>query len=179
MDAHPTEIPGVYELRGHVFTDQRGAFVKTFHEDRFRALGLNTVWRELFWSRSAKGVLRGLHFQIPPSDHAKLIACVAGAIWDVAVDLRRASPTYGRHIARDLNAGNGVQLYLPRGMAHGFLALSADAVVSYAVETCHDPAADRGLRWDACGIAWPLEGAPTVSARDAAFPGLTDFTSPF
>lgn len=179
MDAFPTDIAGVFELRGRVFTDHRGTFVKTFHEGRFRELGMNTVWRELFWSSSTRGVIRGLHFQTPPSDHAKLVACVTGAVWDVAVDLRRTSPTYGRHIARELTAGNGVQLYLPRGTAHGFLALSEGAVVCYAVETGHDPAADRGLRWDSCGIPWPLDGAPTVSARDAAFPGLAGFESPF
>ena len=133
----------------------------------------------LFWSSSAKGVIRGLHFQAPPYDHAKLVACVAGAIWDVTVDLRRTSPTYGRHVARELTAENGVQLYLPRGMAHGFLALSEGAVVSYAVESAHHPAADRGLRWDSCGIPWPLDGTPTISARDAAFPGLAAFESPF
>lgn len=179
MDAMPTEIPGVFELRGRVFTDQRGSFVKTFHEARFRELGLNTVWRELFWSSSAKGVVRGLHFQAPPSDHVKLVACVTGAIWDVVLDLRRASPTYGRHVARELSAGNGTQLYIPRGMAHGFLALSEGAVISYALETVHDPAADRGVLWDSCGIPWPLDGIPIISARDAALPGLAGFESPF
>ncbi len=179
MDAIATEIAGVHELRGRVFADQRGSFVKTFHDGRFCELGLNSIWRELFWSSSAKGVVRGLHFQAPPSDHAKLVACVAGAIWDVAVDLRRTSPTYGRHVARELTAGNGVHLYIPRGLAHGFLALSEGAVVSYAVETGHDPAADRGVRWDSCAIPWPLVGPPIVSVRDAGFPALADLASPF
>jgi dTDP-4-dehydrorhamnose 3,5-epimerase len=179
MDILPTEIVGVFELRGPVFTDQRGTFVKTFHEARFRERGLNTTWRELFWSSSVKGVVRGLHFQAPPSDHVKLVACVAGAIWDVAVDLRRASPTYGKHVARELSAGNGAQLYIPRGMAHGFLALSDVAVVSYALETVHDPVNDCGVLWNSCGIPWPLDGMPIISARDAALPELSGCESPF
>lgn len=179
MDITPTCISGAWEIRAPVHRDPRGSFAKSFHAEAFSAHGLNTVWRELFTSTSARGVLRGLHFQIPPADQAKLVSCVAGRVWDVAVDLRRSSPTFGQHVARELSAANGLHLYLARGLAHGFLALDEGSVVSYAVETAHDPTCDRGVRWDSCGIPWPLNGLPTISARDAALPALASFESPF
>ena len=179
MDITPTIIEGLYEITAKVFRDQRGDFVKTFHLDRFTELGLNTRWRERFWSSSHAGVIRGLHFQIPPSDHVKLVTCCAGKIWDVVVDLRRSSPTFGKYVGLELTADNGRMLYIPRGMAHGFLALTEGAVVQYDVETVHDPACDRGIRWDGCGISWPIQGQPVMSTRDAAFPCLSDFESPF
>jgi dTDP-4-dehydrorhamnose 3,5-epimerase len=174
-----TKIDGLWELHTKIFKDQRGFFVKTFHEPTLRVAGLNTIWREHFWSASGRDVIRGLHFQIPPCDHAKLVSCAAGAIWDVAVDLRRGSFTYGRHVARELSAENGIMMYIPRGMAHGFMSLTNGSVVLYAVETPHDPECDRGIRWDSCGVPWPLNSQPVISARDDSFPALSDFESPF
>jgi dTDP-4-dehydrorhamnose 3,5-epimerase len=179
MEILPTTIQGCYDVLPKVFSDGRGAFVKTFHESIFRQVGLNTVWREHFWSSSTRGTLRGFHFQAPPSDHAKLVSCPAGAVCDVVVDIRRSSATFGKHVMRELTAANGRLLYIPRGMAHGFLALTDGAVVSYAVETVHDSACDRGILWSSCGIDWPLSGAPIISARDAALPALAHNESPF
>lgn len=174
-----TELAGCFEIASKVHRDDRGTFVKTFHAHIFENQGLNTVWREQYWSRSAAGVVRGMHFQIPPHDHAKIVSCVHGEIMDAVLDIRTGSATFGRHIMRRLSAENGLSLYIPRGMAHGFLALSEGAVVSYALETVHDPASDRGVLWNSCGIPWPLDGAPIVSARDAALPTLAGCKSPF
>lgn len=179
MDAIPMEIAGCLEIRSRVFLDARGSFVKTFHEEHFKHMGVNTVWREHFWSSSARGVIRGLHFQIPPADHSKLVTCVAGVVWDVVVDLRRQSSTYGEHIARELSAAKGNSLYIPRGMAHGFLSLSEGSVMLYAVETGYDPICDKGIRWDTCGIQWPNAFPAIISQRDAAFPAFDTFESPF
>lgn len=179
MEIIPTEIDGCVEVHSRVFTDDRGTFVKTFHADQFHRLGLNGVWREYFYSSSALGVVRGLHFQVPPTDHIKLVTCVVGAVWDVVVDLRRTSPTYGKHVARELTADRGSLLYIPRGMAHGFLSLSEGSVMLYAVETVHDSQCDKGIRWDSCGISWPSVGALNMSKRDATLPPFDNFESPF
>ena len=180
MDPHPTAVDGVTILRGQVVTDSRGTFHKTFHAPTFARLGLTTAWSETFWSASSRGVMRGLHFQVPPSDQAKAVTCVHGSVYDVALDLRRASSTYGRHVAIELRAGDGVVLHLTRGIAHGFQALTEGAVLSYAVETIHHREDDRGIRWDSCGIAWPLAvQTALVSPRDQGFPALADFPSPF
>lgn len=181
MEFLATGIAGCVEIRPRRFTDLRGTFVKTFHAALFAGHGLNTHWDELFWSCSQRGVLRGLHVQLPPADHAKLVHCVFGIVWDVALDLRRSSPTYGQHVARKLSADNAAMLYIPCGMAHGFLTLSTHAVVCYAVESVHSPEHDSGVRWDSCGIPWPLAGVgqPIISDRDAALPAFADFPSVF
>lgn len=179
MELVPTDISGCFEIRPKVFNDVRGMFVKSFHEPTFRNFGLNTVWREQFWSSSARGVLRGLHFQVPPADHAKLVTCVSGAVLDVVVDLRKSSPTFGKHVRCELTSANGHLLYIPRGMAHGFLAKTEGAIMTYVVETVHDPACDRGLLWNSCDIDWPFDSAPIISARDASFPAFSREETPF
>jgi dTDP-4-dehydrorhamnose 3,5-epimerase len=179
MDIHSTPISGLFTIRSRVFTDQRGTFVKTYHANRFAELGLNTTWRERFWSASRAGVIRGLHFQIPPADHAKLVACSTGRILDAVVDLRVGSPSYGCHQTFELSADNGVMVYIPRGMAHGFQSLEDGSVLQYDVETVHDPACDQGIRWDSCGIPWHEKSEPILSVRDASFPSLSEFESPF
>ena len=179
MEITPSAIDGCFILKSKLFSDERGRFVKIFHAQDFLELGLNTVWREQYWSASRRGVIRGLHLQVPPSDHVKLVSCTSGAVWDVAVDLRRGSPTFGRHIAVELTAENGLHMYLPRGMAHGFLALSEEAVLHYNVETTHDPGCDRGIRWDSCGIPWPIQDRPILSARDMGLPPFRMEESPF
>lgn len=161
-----------------VADDDRGVFAKAFQAGVFEELGLNTDWRELYFSRSRRGVIRGLHFQLPPSDHDKLVLCVRGAVLDVAVDLRTDSATFGRHYAVELDDRSWEMLYLPRGFAHGFASLTDDSVMAYSVGTEYDPARDSGIRWDSAGIDWPFDG-PIVSARDAALPTLAEFESPF
>ena len=179
MDIHSTPISGLFTIHSRVFTDQRGTFVKTYHANRFAELGLNTTWRERFWSASRAGVIRGLHFQVPPADHAKLVACSAGRVLDAVVDLRVGSPSYGCHQTFELSADNGVMVYIPRGMAHGFQSLEDGSLLQYDVETVHDPICDKGIRWDTCGIPWLDETAPILSVRDASFPSLSEFESPF
>jgi dTDP-4-dehydrorhamnose 3,5-epimerase len=181
MDIVPTLIGGCFEIRSPVHHDSRGSFTKPFQAELFLKAGLNSTWRESFWSSSRRGVLRGLHYQKPPSDHAKLITCVKGTVWDVAVDFRRSSSTFGKHVATELSAVSGRALYIPRGMAHGFLTISEEAIVCYLVETQHVPADDRGVLWNSCGIPWPLIStiAPIISVRDAGFSPLPIDLSPF
>lgn len=178
LETRPTALPGCLELRPPRHADARGLFVKTFHADTFAALGLPTTWAEQFYSHSAAGVLRGLHFQTPPHAHDKLVTCLQGRVWDVVLDLRLGSPTYGRHAVVELSAELGNELFIPAGLAHGFCTLQGTATLLYAVTTGYVPAADAGVRWDSAGIPWPL-AEPLLSARDAALPLLADYPSPF
>lgn len=171
-------IPGCHEIVPAVFRDGRGAFVKTFHHDLFAAQGLVTEWKEEFYSVSRKGVLRGLHFQLPPHDHAKLVYCTDGEVLDAVVDLRKGSPTFGYSITKELKASTGNMLYIPSGLAHGFYVLSSSATMMYKTSTVHAPSHDSGIRWDSAGIAWPDE-APVVSERDSWLATLAEFNSPF
>ena len=173
---HTTAIPGCFEALFPVHEDERGAFVKPHMRSSFKAAGLETDFAECFHTVSRARVLRGMHMQLPPADHAKLIYCVAGAVMDVALDVRRGSPMYGAHVAIDLRCGKGV--YLPRGVAHGFYVLEPPAIRVYHVTSEYAPSLDVGVRWDSFGAAWP-DRSPVLSARDAALPGLRDFVSPF
>lgn len=178
MIVKETAIAGCLEITPHIFRDNRGSFVKTFHCGFAADHGLATSFAEEFYSWSKRGALRGLHFQIPPSSHTKVVTCLYGEVFDVVVDLRIGSPTFGRHIHLSLRATEATLLYIPPGLAHGFMAVSHEALVYYQVTSVHDPANDRGIHWNSAGIPWPLT-APVVSARDAAFPTLEVFNSPF
>lgn len=180
MKCIPTKINGLYKIQFNLFLDQRGGFCKTFHKELFAELGLNTVWNEQFFSRSNRGVIRGLHFQIPPHEQAKMVACLDGEVLDVVVDLRRGSDTYGEHETILLNSTNNVAVYIPRGVAHGFLSLINGSLVYYNTETVHSPLHDSGIRWDSCGIDWQVnESEIVLSDRDKSFPSLQEFHSPF
>ncbi|MFE4105276.1 dTDP-4-dehydrorhamnose 3,5-epimerase [Almyronema epifaneia] len=178
MDIKPTPIPGCYEIHPRIFTDQRGSFVKTFHQDIFRQHGLETHFAEEYYSHSRQNVLRGLHFQLPPQDHVKLVYCTAGEVLDAVVDLRLGSPTYGQFATFSLSAENAIALYMPKGLAHGFYAVSEQATMLYRVSTVYSPEHDAGIRWDSAGIPWP-SAVPILSSRDQTFPTLADFASPF
>lgn len=178
IGVRPTSLAGCVELAPTVHRDDRGLFVKPFHASTFSALALPTDFREIFYSRSGRGVIRGLHFQIPPAAQDKLVYCVAGRVFDVAVDLRRGSPTYGRFETFSLDADDWSMVFIPAGFAHGFAAVSDDAVMAYAVTTEHDPGLDSGIRWDSLPIPWP-PGDPVVSARDRALVPFDVFESPF
>ena len=173
-----SKLPGCYVVQFPVFHDDRGHFVKTIQQSVFEAQGLEADFRECFYSTSNHRVLRGMHFQLPPSDHAKLVYCTAGAIYDVTLDLRLGSPTYGQHEIYELSSDASNAVYLPRGIAHGFFVRSAPAVMVYHVSTEHDPARDTGIHWDSFGAPWPSE-SPIVSKRDDSFVSLADFESPF
>jgi dTDP-4-dehydrorhamnose 3,5-epimerase len=178
MEIRETSIPGCFELVAPRFEDERGAFVKTFHRDVFAAAGLETDFREQFYTTSRRGVLRGLHFQLPPADHVKLVHCLCGEVLDAVVDLRVGSPTYGRHQLFTLSAEKANLLYIPKGLAHGFHVASPQAIMCYAVSSVHSPAHDSGIRWDSAGIPWP-DASPIVSKRDEGFTSLSSLASPF
>ena len=173
-----TPLEGCFELQPIVRGDNRGSFVKTFHADAFAELGLDTDFKEEYYSTSIKNVLRGMHFQTPPADHVKLVCCTEGAVKDVVVDLRKNSPTFGKHCAFELTAEKANMLYIPKGFAHGFLTLSERATMLYKVTTVYSPENDKGILWSSCGIDWQCD-APILSARDQKHPPLAEFDSPF
>jgi dTDP-4-dehydrorhamnose 3,5-epimerase len=174
----PTELEGVFILQPRIFEDQRGSFVKTYHAGLFRELGLDFAPKEEFFSVSRKDVVRGMHFQVPPMAQAKVVYCIAGRILDVVVDLRRDSRTFGRWFERELNETNREMVFMAAGFAHGFLALTDNAVTVYQAGEVHSPKHDLGILWNSFGFDWPVKN-PIVSERDWGFPALRDFVSPF
>ena len=173
-----TEIPGCMRLQAPCSRDVRGTFIKSYHVGCFAGQGLDFKIAEVYYSSSRQGVLRGLHFQVPPADHIKAVCCVSGAVLDVVVDLRLGSPTYGKHVLVTMSAEHPEILYIPRGLAHGFLVISPEATLLYYVSTVHTPEADCGIRWDTCDIPWGVTH-PILSDRDSRFPSLAAFKSPF
>lgn len=173
-----TELEGVALLTLPKQRDERGTFTKVMHAPTFAEHGLRTDFAEQFFTSSHRHVLRGMHCQLPPHAHAKLVCCVAGRILDVVIDLRKASPSFGRCLALELSADNGLALYLPAGCAHGFLTLSESAITLYAVTSAYVPACDGGVHWKSIGFDWPLD-EPIVSARDRELPALSAFANPF
>jgi len=178
MDSVRLGIPGVVELRPKVFRDDRGSFTKVFQKPWLEELGLETGFVEEYYSVSRRGVIRGMHFQVPPMDHAKLVYCVAGEVQDVVVDLRTGSPTYGQAVELQLSREKGNAIYIPRGMAHGFCALSDEATLVYKVSSVHSPAHDQGILWNSVNVVWRSD-RPVLSARDQGFARLDEFRSPF
>lgn len=165
------------------FEDARGWFSETFQRDRFAAAGIDTpfVQDNQSYSRSA-GTLRGIHFQTPPHAQAKLVRCLRGRIWDVAVDLRRDSPTFGQSVAAELTAAGGEQLFVPVGFGHAFLTLEDDCEVAYKTSEFYAPDCDGGIAWNdpTLAIDWPLQpGWPHLSDKDQRLPTLQQFISPF
>ncbi len=173
-----SNLVGCIELQPNVIEDARGKFIKVFHQQAFDASGLETSFLEEYYSVSCKNVIRGLHFQLPPMDHVKLVYCVEGSVMDAVLDLRVGSPTYGQHALLELSAAKGNIIYIPRGMAHGFCVLSGHAVMVYKVSSIYSQEHDSGVRWDSAGIPWPTAHA-VLSARDESFPSLDQFVSPF
>lgn len=178
FDLAETGLPGCLVIRPRPFDDDRGRFVKVFQRDIFAAAGLAVDFAEEYYSVSRQGVIRGLHFQRPPHDHAKLVYCVAGRVQDAVVDLRAGSPTQGGHAVVELSADLGNMLYIPSGLAHGFCVLSESAALVYKVTTVHAPEHDAGIRWDSAGIPW-AETAPVLSERDRSHPPLAALATPF
>jgi len=173
-----TAIAGCFELQPTVFKDERGRLVKTFHNEMFKISGLETDFKEEYYSISKKNVLRGLHFQLPPHDHVKCVTCISGKIFDVVVDLRKNSPTYKQYFSIELDADKGNMLYIPKGMAHGFYVISDNAIFLNRTTTVYEPSCDTGIKWDSCGIKWP-NSKPILSEKDAQMIPLDDFESPF
>jgi dTDP-4-dehydrorhamnose 3,5-epimerase len=178
MKLHETIIPGCFEIEYISREDARGSFVKTFHSTAFREMGLEADFLESFFSYSHRNVLRGMHFQLPPADGAKLVYCMQGHVLDVALDLRVGSPAYGEYASFELSAKKAAAAYIPRGVAHGFCTLEADSAVVYHVTSEYDSKLDSGVLWDSFGFPWPGK-APVISERDSRFASFRDFKGPF
>ncbi len=176
-------MPGLILLRPRRFLDARGSFAETYSERTFAAVGLTTKFvQDNQSSSSHRGTIRGLHFQTPPAAQAKLVRVAQGSIYDVAVDLRVGSPTYGRWEAKTLSAEGGEQLFIPGGFAHGFCTLEPDTIVAYKVDAYYAPLSDSGLIWNDPDLAvtWPIAPHEAVlSEKDGKLGYFVDFVSPF
>jgi dTDP-4-dehydrorhamnose 3,5-epimerase len=179
----PLAIPGPVLVRPRRFGDARGYFMETYNHDVFAAAGIAAVFVQDNQSLSARpGTVRGLHYQTAPAEQAKLVRVLKGAVFDVAVDLRRGSPHYGRWCAARLSAEGAEQLFVPRGFAHGFCTLEPDTEVAYKVDGPYAPECEGGLSWadPVLAIDWPVTGAQAqLSGKDAELPGFAGFVSPF
>ncbi|HEX7340768.1 MAG TPA: dTDP-4-dehydrorhamnose 3,5-epimerase [Rhodanobacteraceae bacterium] len=169
-----TDLPGACILEPRVFGDERGSFYESYNAARFAESGIDARFVQANVSRSVKGVLRGLHYQWP-NPQGKLVSVLDGEVYDVAVDIRRGSPTFGRWAAAVLSADNHRHFWIPEGFAHGFCVLSDHATFTYQCTALYDPAADAGVRWNDgdIGVDWPIS-APQLSDKDAKAPCLTD-----
>ncbi|MCS0503128.1 dTDP-4-dehydrorhamnose 3,5-epimerase [Ancylobacter mangrovi] len=177
------DVPDVVLIQPKRHGDERGYFCETYKKSDFDAFGIDTVFVQDNESLSRQvGVVRGLHFQTPPFAQAKLVRAVRGAIFDVAVDIRRGSPSFGAWVSATLSAERGEQLLVPHGFAHGFCTLEPDTIVAYKVDAPYAPANDAGILWDdpAIGIEWPVAAeAAILSAKDRVQPKLEDYATPF
>ena len=177
-----TAIPDVCIIEPSVFGDDRGYFLESFNLEKFEENIFPIKFVQDNESKSSRGVLRGLHFQKPPFNQAKLVRCIEGRVMDVAVDIRKGSPTYGKHVAIELTGENKRQLFVPRGFAHGFSVLSDTAVFAYKVDNSYAPDFDAGIRWNdkELNIQWGIkDGEVMVSEKDAELPFFLEFETPF
>lgn len=179
----PLALPEVLRVSGPQFTDDRGTFLETFRENEFAQLGIRDGFVQENMSLSvSRGTIRGLHFQAPPHAQAKLVRAVSGSIFDVAVDLRRGSPNFGRWCGATLTAGKNECIYVPRGFAHGFCCLEENTAVAYKVDSYYDRASEGGIVWNDVdvGIEWQVGGHEVkVSEKDGKLPRLAEIASPF
>lgn len=178
MKIEKTEFEDLLIIHNILLTDERGSFIKLFNYDFFINKNLNTDFKEFYYSISKKNVLRGMHFQVPPFQHAKLVYVSCGKILDVVVDLRKTSATYNKYFAIELDNVNGRLLYIPVGFAHGFLALENETIVNYAQTSCYSKEHDTGVLFNSFGLKWSVDN-PIISNRDLSFIDLKNFRSPF
>ncbi len=177
FEIRETKIKGCLEIIPKVHEDMRGSFVKTFHADALKEHLPDFEIMEQYYSWSKKGVLRGLHFQVPPHDHGKLVYCPVGYVIDAVLDIRAASSTYGQSIFFELDANMPKLVFVPKGCAHGFFVKSEQALMIYNVSTVYHPEADKGIHWNS--IEWPEVLDPIVSERDETHPKFDDFENLF
>jgi dTDP-4-dehydrorhamnose 3,5-epimerase/CDP-3, 6-dideoxy-D-glycero-D-glycero-4-hexulose-5-epimerase len=161
-------------LSNSIFHDDRGYFKKVFSKDTFAGLSLNTDFVELYYSINKKNVIRGMHFQIPPMDHVKLVYVIKGKVHDVCLDLRNNSKTFGKFFDYIFSGDDGNYLYVPKGIAHGFAALEDNTIIHYAQTSCYSKDHDCGIKYDSFGFDWDICD-PVVSDRDRSFPDFADF----
>ncbi len=178
MELISTNLQGVFIIKSNLFTDVRGMFLKTFHKTTFEKLGLETNFVEHYYSTSHKDVIRGMHFQIPPHDHVKMVNVLHGKITDVVLDIRKESPTFGQHLSLELNDHDGLMLYIPKGCAHGFKSLVDGTIVEYRQTSEYNKDADSGILWNSFGFDWEIHNA-VISERDQSFVEFKHFKSPF
>ena len=180
MDIQTFDIHGPVLITPRRFGDARGWFSETWNRATLAAAGLD--WPDFVQDNHSysapRHTLRGLHYQRPPRAQDKLVRCTRGAVLDVAVDVRRFSPHYGRHVAVELSAATGAQYFVPKGFLHGFLTLTEDCEVQYKCTDTYDPDCDGAVRWDSLGIDWGTD-APILSEKDARAPAFADFDTPF
>ena len=172
-----TAIPGVKIITPDIFGDDRGYFFESWNEKKYAANMIDCQWVQDNESKSVKGVLRGLHFQLPPYTQAKLVRVISGRVLDVALDIRRGSPTFGKHVAIELSGENKNMLFIPRGFAHGFSVLSDEAVFAYKCDNFYMPSSERGIAFDdpALGIDWRIDRKTCIlSEKDMKNPLLSD-----
>lgn len=171
----PLAIPAVIEILPHIFGDERGGFAEMYKAADFQKQGIDVIFTQFNYSRSAKDVLRGLHYQLQPKAQGKLLAAITGEVFDVAVDIRKGSPTFGKWVSLTLSSEKKNLVYVPAGFAHGFCATSAQAEVMYYVTSMYSPEHERGIIWNdkTLGISWPTE-APVLSTKDQQYPALQD-----
>lgn len=180
MQIETTPLPGVVILTPARFGDARGFFSESWSRKRLADAGIDIDFVQDNHSVSAKaGTVRGLHFQSPPHAQAKLVRCGRGVLFDVAVDIRRGSPTYGHWLGVELSAENGRQLLIPAGFLHGFVTRVDDTEIVYKCSDYYAPDCDGSVAWDSVGIDWGTSEVPVLSAKDAAAPRLADFVTPF
>jgi len=173
-----TAIYGLFVLESIPYNDIRGSFQKLFNADWFKENGFESDFKEFYYSVSYRNVIRGMHFQKPPYQHAKLVYLTAGAIVDVVVDLRLNSPTYKQHYSIELNFPSAQYVYIPAGCAHGFLSLADNTIVNYAQTSVYNAEADGGIAYNSFGFDWNVE-KPIISGRDLTFASLDNFKTPF
>lgn len=178
MELHKNNIHDSKIIEFNKFVDLRGDFVKTFNCEIFSDFGLNIDWREEYFTKSSLNVIRGMHFQVPPYHHDKIVFCITGKVLDVIVDLRKSSPSYGEVFSMDLCGDDQIAIYVPAGCAHGFVSRSEQSLMFYKVSTVHSPEHDKGIKWDSFDFDWGT-ASPIVSTRDNLHPNLIDFESPF
>jgi dTDP-4-dehydrorhamnose 3,5-epimerase len=178
MEIKESKILGCYEIYPKIFKDERGSFVKTFHQDIFQQNNFETNFAEEYYSFSHRHVFRGLHFQLPPHEHTKMVYCVQGEVMDVVLDLRKGSPTYGECATFKVSAEIANIIYIPPGLAHGFYVTSENALMMYKVSTVYSPEHDAGILWSSVDIPG-LKDNPIISKRDQGFMAFSEFDSPF
>lgn len=173
-----TSISGVFEIELQFSEDDRGDFVKILQANDFRELGLKADFQESYYSTSKAGVIRGMHFQVPPHDHEKLVYAVEGEVTDVLLDLRTDSPTFQQFYSLKLSKDRHNAIYIPKGIAHGFCVAEGSATLVYMTTTVYHHDADTGVLWNSFGFNWPID-EPIISTRDLGFTQLSSFESPF
>jgi len=176
MEIIKTNFQDLFLMNYSSFNDNRGEFVKTIHAETFQHHGLEHQFSESFYSVSKKNVIRGMHFQIAPADHVKLVYVITGAILDVVLDIRKESTTYGEFFSVILNSNNRKGIYIGKGFAHGFLSLEDNTTVEYHTSTSQDRSLEGGIRYDSFGFEWNID-EPILSVRDQEFISFLEFKS--